>query len=157
MAKRPKLDGIELKLRTKNEFQIDRAQYIKLTGTDLPQRKSYLEKGSAVAKLAAKYGIETIELDRGYESTLSDFNTDAYRFIAGAVETVFPDVKACPYIMTGASDARYMSRVCSNCFRFLPFEIDHQQMESIHGIDENVFVKSLPGAVQFFKYVIKEA
>lgn len=40
------------------DFKIDRQEYIKLTGVDIPQKKSYAEKDSAVAKSAKKYGYE---------------------------------------------------------------------------------------------------
>jgi len=59
--------------------------------------------------------------------------------------------------MTGASDCRYLSRVCENCLRFTPFLIDQEQMESIHGLNENVDLSALAPAVDFYRYVISEA
>jgi carboxypeptidase PM20D1 len=58
--------------------------------------------------------------------------------------------------MNGATDSRYFNRVCKNCLRFVPFRIDNQQLNSVHGIDENVDIDTLPIAVDFYKYVIKE-
>ena len=40
--------------------------------------------------------------------------------------------------------------------RFVPFKIDKQQLDSVHGIDENVDISTLAPAVDFYKYVIKE-
>lgn len=110
----------------------------------------------AVTELAKKYDIETIVLDDGGESKITDFNGEQFKFIEKAVNTVFPQFKPVPYIMNGASDSRYFSRVCDNCLRFVPINIDNQQLNSVHGIDENVFIDSLPDAVDFYKYVIKE-
>ena len=73
-----------------------------------------------------------------------------------AVAKVFPSVRTSPYVMTGASDCRYMSRVSENCLRFAPFLIDGKQMESIHGINENVELSALAPAVDFYRYVIQE-
>ena len=59
--------------------------------------------------------------------------------------------------MNAASDSRYMSRVCDNCFRFAPFAINQEQLASVHGIDENLDVSALAPAVDFYKYIITEA
>lgn len=38
----------------------------------------------------------------------------------------------------GRIDSRYFDNISDNCFRFLPFLIDEQQLNSIHGVNENV-------------------
>ncbi len=116
-------------------------------------KKSSVE---AITALAKKYDIETVIVEDGMESGVSDFNGEQFKFIEKAVNTVFPEYKPVPYIMNGASDSRYFTRVCDNCLRFVPFKIDNQQYGSVHGIDENVNIDILPAAVDFYKYVIKE-
>jgi len=110
----------------------------------------------AITALAEKYGIETEVLDPGGASGLSDYRSPQFAYVESALNAVFPGVVAAPYIMTGCSDARFMSAVSDNVYRFLPFCIDEQQMESIHGIDENVGVDTLIPAADFFKYLITE-
>ncbi len=110
----------------------------------------------AITALAAKYDIETEVLKDGGESNLTDFNGEPFQFIEKAVHAVFPEFKPVPYIMNGASDSRYFARVCENCLRFVPFNINNQQYGSVHGIDENVDVDCLSAAVDFYRYVIKE-
>ena len=58
--------------------------------------------------------------------------------------------------MTGASDCRYMSLVSDTCLRFAPLHISDAQMDSIHGIDENVDLSALAPAVDFYKYILTE-
>jgi carboxypeptidase PM20D1 len=58
--------------------------------------------------------------------------------------------------MTGASDSRFLDRVCDQCIRFLPFKIDRQQLASIHGLDENVDMDSLSPAVDYYKFLMRE-
>ncbi len=111
----------------------------------------------AIKKLAKKYDIETVVLEPGFTSYLSDYHTDAFALVEKAISTVFPGVITSPYVMNGASDCRFMSRVSENCLRFAPFQISDDQMDSIHGLDENVDLKSLVPAVEFFKYIITEA
>ena len=50
-----------------------------------------------------------------------------------------------------------MSRVCDSCVRFAPFFMTDEQVESIHGINENIDVSALAPAVDFYKYIIREA
>lgn len=111
----------------------------------------------AVRKLAKKYDIEVQVLNPGFASALSSHESDAFRRVEEAVAAVFPGVKVSPYLMTGASDCRYMSRVSDNCLRFAPFRITQEQMDSIHGIDENVDLAALAGAVDFYRHILMEA
>lgn len=117
------------------------------------------EKSSvcAIKKLAEKFDVETVVLEPGLTSLLSDYNSKAFSFIEKAVQNVFNDVIPTPYVMNGASDCRYMSKVSENCFRFTPFLISKQQMDSVHGLDENIDIKALAPAVDFYKYIIMEA
>ena len=111
----------------------------------------------AIANLAKKYDIETIVTDDGIESDIADFKGEAFKFIEDAVNEIFPEYKPVPYIMNAASDSRYFNRVCDNCLRFVPFKINKQQLDSVHGIDENVDIETLAPAVDFYRYVITKA
>lgn len=110
-----------------------------------------------IKKLAKKFDIETVVLEPGFTSPLSVHNTDAFHLIEKAISAVFPGVITSPYVMTGASDCRFMSRVSDHCFRFAPFQITDKQLDSIHGIDENIDLNALAPAVDFFKYIMTEA
>lgn len=116
-------------------------------------RKSSIK---AIKKLAAKYGIETEVLDPGFKSKITDFNGEPFKLVERAVSETFPGVVSLPYILTGASDSRYFNRVSEHCIRFAPFLIDDKQLDSIHGVDENIDINTLGPAVDFYKYIIRE-
>ena len=110
---------------------------------------------SKLKPIADKYGIEIEILDPGFTSGISDFKGEGFKLVEQAVAEVFPDVdRSVPYILTGASDARYYDKVCKQCIRFLPFKIDDQQLAGMHGLNENINVDSLIPAVDFYKYFI---
>lgn len=111
----------------------------------------------AISRLAKKYDIETVVLSKGVDSPLSNYKSEVFALVEKAVSTVFPGVKTTPYVMTGASDCRYMSIISENCLRFTPFLIDDEQLENIHGVDENVDLSALAPAVDFYRYIITEA
>lgn len=112
---------------------------------------------AAVTKVAQKYDIDVEILDPGFESPISDFKSEGFRLIERAVTEIFPDVKTSPYVMTGASDARYFSRVSDCCLRFAPFRISDEQLAGIHGLNESVDLPALVPAVNFYKYILTES
>ena len=69
---------------------------------------------------------------------------------------MYPGVIVAPYAMTGGTDARFYTPVCENSIRFAPLEINEQQYQSIHGIDENINLSSLPVAVDFYKRIVRQ-
>ena len=111
----------------------------------------------AITRLAQQFDIETQVLDAGFDSPLSDHNSAPFALVERAVSAVFPGVKTSPYVMTGASDCRYMSRVSDHCLRFAPLAISQEQMDSIHGLNECVDLSALAPAVDFYRYIITEA
>ena len=56
MARKPNLSTIEEMFKKGKDFKLTRQAYIQKTGADIPQRKRYTEKDSAIAKMAQKYG-----------------------------------------------------------------------------------------------------
>ena len=111
----------------------------------------------AITELAKKYDVETEILHEGFDSPLSSHESSAFKLVQNAVGASFNGVRSAPYVMNAASDSRFMSRVCDNCLRFAPFVISDAQLASVHGIDENVDLDTLAPAVDFYRYVIKEA
>lgn len=118
--------------------------------------QGYESSLTAIRKRAEKYGLETEVLMPPIESGLADFQSEQFALIGEAVAAAYPGVASVPYIMTGGSDARFMSRVCDNCFRFVPYLISHEQMESIHGVNENVDVSTLAPGVDCYKYLMRK-
>ena len=116
--------------------------------------QGFADSLNAITALAGKYDIFVEVLDPAVDTSLSDFKSSQFKIIESAIEFAYDGVKAVPYIMTGCSDARFMANLTDNCFHFVPFIIDSQQLESIHGIDECVNVSTLENAVLFYKYLM---
>ncbi len=111
----------------------------------------------AIAPIADKYDIKIEVLEEGVESGIADYNSEFFALIEKAAKNTYPGLDAAvPYIMTGASDARFFDRICDNCYRFLPFLIDDEQLQSIHGVNENLFTDTLVPAVDYYKILMTE-
>ena len=55
-----------------------------------------------------------------------------------------------------AALSKSITEVCENVLRFAPIIMDKQQLNSVHGIDENIYIESLKRAVEFYFKFIKE-
>ena len=114
------------------------------------------ESIAILEKRAAKYDIETEVLYRGYPSPAVDFTAKPFKLVEQTVSEIYPDVTVTPYVMTGGTDARFFDDVCDNCIRFAPLKINKQQLGSIHGLNENIDIDTLPSAVDFYKSIVKK-
>ena len=108
-----------------------------------------------IEKRAKKYGL-TMEVLAATEYTVSaDLNGDAFRMLCRTVEETFPGCPVSPYVMTGATDARFYQEICDHVFRFAPVIYGPEQMKGMHGLNENIEISCLPDAVDFYRNLIR--
>ena len=107
---------------------------------------------NAVTEFAKKFGVEVNVLFKGLDAPISKW-PDAR--LSAAIESVFPGAKVKPYIMKGATDSLFYSKVCKNIYRFSPVKASEAQIASIHSNDENINIDSLKPAVETFKFLMK--
>jgi len=113
------------------------------------------ESNKMLNDLASKYNIE-MEFIKGNDfSKALDLNGEPYKMTINAIKKVFPTVGIMPYIVTGATDARFFDSVCDNCVRFTPLLFSKDQIKGIHGLNENLFISTLPKGVDYFKELIR--
>ena len=108
-------------------------------------------------KRAAKYGLETEIIYKDYPCPIVDYKSAQFELVEAAVGEVYGAIGTCPYPMTGGTDCKFYNEVTDHAVRFSPIYMTAQQLNSIHGIDENITVAALPQAVDFYKAVIKRA
>ncbi len=108
-----------------------------------------------LADIAKKYNIEQTLLQWSNPSPVLDLSGRAFQITEQAIAEVFPGSDCVPYVVTGATDARFYHEIADACVRFAPVLYDPQQLKSIHGINENVYTYALPPAVDYYKYIIK--
>ena len=106
-------------------------------------------------KRAAKYDIEMELIQGNPASDVLDVNSSAYRQIADLTAKMFPEATVSPFFSTGATDARFFREVTEHTVRFAPSVLNSQQYGSMHAVDENIGVDSIPRTVDFFREVIR--
>lgn len=113
------------------------------------------ESLAIITGLAEKYGLETEVIYQGYPSNSLDLEGEAFAITQRTIEHCFPGVGVLPYVVTGGTDARFYDGVCDSCVRFSPVNFGPEQMAGMHGLNENIEIGCLPGAVDYYKAIIK--
>ena len=113
------------------------------------------ESNAVIRAIAQKYDLEVTEIN-GYDALPPvSIESEAYHLAERAVRETFPGLPVCPYVMTGGTDARFYQEICDACIRFSPVIYGPEQMKGMHGLNENIDTCSLPGAVDFYKTLIR--
>lgn len=103
---------------------------------------------------AAKYGLEMSVQHANDYSTPVDIDGAAFQLVTDTVARTFPGLAGSPYVMTGATDAYHYQRICDAVVRFAPVIYGPEQMKGMHGVNENIEYRCLPGCVDFYKNLI---
>ena len=114
------------------------------------------ESNRVIRELAARYDLETEVLMANDACEPVRIDSPAYALVEKVIGEVFPGLPTCPYVMTGGTDARFYQKICDACIRFSPVIYGPEQMKGMHGINENIDICSLPGAVDYYKSLIRE-
>jgi len=122
-------------------------RYIPFQGKD--------ESNEIIKNIAKKYDIETEWITGNDPSHPLDLNGRPYQMTVECIKQIFPNIGIMPYVVTGGTDSRFYDPVCDNCVRFSPICTLPDQLATMHGIDENIFITTLPGAVDYYKALIK--
>jgi carboxypeptidase PM20D1 len=98
----------------------------------------------------------TVEvLEAGEPSPVSPIDDDAFRLITDTIEAVFPDAVATPYIMMGATDARFFTALCPRVYRYTPFRMSRAQRASLHSFDEHLGVEDLADGTRWYRLLLE--
>ena len=106
-------------------------------------------------ELAERYGLEMEILHSSDYTPPVDVKGAAFRQVEQVIGDTFPGLPVCPYVMTGATDSSFYQPICDSCIRFAPVVAGPEQMKGMHGLNETMGVDCLPGAVDFYKNLIR--
>lgn len=109
-----------------------------------------------ITKIAKKYDIETETILYNKMYPVTDYRGEQFKYVGEAIQKVFPGVDVCPNLLTAGTDAKLYTEICDNVMRFAPLYVTNKQLSTMHTIDENLNIDSLPLAVDFYKYIIKK-
>ncbi len=83
-------------------------------------------------------------------SPVSSTDTNSFLILKHTVRKVFDGVPVAPYLVMGATDARYYAPISDATYRFSPFKLTAEDLGRMHGIDERISVESYGKMIVFF-------
>ena len=89
-------------------------------------------------------------------SPFSSTSSDGWDVMVRSVQETFPGAAVAPWILTAATDSRYLMPFSGDVYGFAPFTVT-PDYAGIHGTDEAVRVIDAEGAVSFFCRLIRNA
>jgi len=86
-------------------------------------------------------GFEVVS--KGEDAPSSPLDGEGYRAICAALAALDPSILAVPYLSTGATDSAPLRMAGMQCYGILPFPMEQEDEDRMHGHDERVAVNSL--------------
>lgn len=99
--------------------------------------------------------FEPVEDGYWEASPVSETSAPPYKLLDLTIRKVFENVSVAPYLVLGATDARYYAEISDSVFRFCPFVLGKEDLQRMHGIDERLSVEGLGKMVQFFHELVR--
>jgi acetylornithine deacetylase/succinyl-diaminopimelate desuccinylase-like protein len=81
--------------------------------------------------------------ERGEDAPPSDFTSPMFTAIAESVKALAPDMVTVPYLSTGATDSARLRQLGMQAFGVLPFPMNQDDEDRMHGSDERIPLASL--------------
>lgn len=88
-------------------------------------------------------------------SPVSPADHPAFLALQIAIRQGYGDIPVAPFVSLGATDARYYATLCTNIYRFAPYVMDKELLETVHGCNERIASKMLVKMVQVYALIIQ--
>ena len=101
---------------------------------------------SVVSRLKVVVGDPLVDVtitDRGDDSPASDYHSPMFVAIRESAQALAPSLAVVPYLSTGATDSARLRNWGMQAFGLLPFPMDQNDEDRMHGTDERVPLESL--------------
>jgi len=87
--------------------------------------------------------VDAAITQRGEDAPASDFSSPMFTAIAETVKELAPEMVTVPYMSTGATDSARLRQLGMQAYGLLPFPMDQDDEDRMHGNDERIPLASL--------------
>jgi carboxypeptidase PM20D1 len=98
--------------------------------------------------------VESLSAFDTEPSAVSPTEAEAFQKLHRTIKACYPDVLVSPYLVLGATDARYYRHLSQNIYRFTPFQLDEEDMNRLHGTNERIRIATYHKMIQFYATLI---
>ena len=89
-----------------------------------------------------------VEIDKVYEPSESDPNSEFLMKIRNLTKKLYPDIPFIPTLATGFTDSRYFRAIGIQSYGFIPWFLTEEEISTIHGIDERISLQNLKEGIR---------
>eukprot|EP00033_Pygsuia_biforma_P002760 GCRY01003049.1.p1 GENE.GCRY01003049.1~~GCRY01003049.1.p1 ORF type:complete len:494 (+),score=103.56 GCRY01003049.1:79-1560(+) len=82
--------------------------------------------------------------------------TAQYRAVAAAAVAAYPGALPVPALMVAGTDTYNYRHLAKNIFRFLPFALTQEEIDTIHGVNESVRKEELVRGLVYYRTLLKD-
>jgi acetylornithine deacetylase/succinyl-diaminopimelate desuccinylase-like protein len=113
-----------------------------------------------IEELARELGIEIeMEILQYHPPSGSPVGTEFYRAIERALLAEFPEIEPVPFLLTGATDSRFLRELGATAYGFCPLSTEieiAERMKLVHGDNERIDIGSLELGTRVFARIAAE-
>ncbi|HEV7349978.1 M20 family peptidase [Telluribacter sp.] len=88
-------------------------------------------------------------------SPVSSPDAEAFQLLHRTIQSCYPQVLVTPYLVVGATDARYFRNVSDNVYRFTPYQLNDEDLKRIHGTNERIQADTFKEMIRFYTTLIR--
>lgn len=114
-----------------------------------------------------KERVANIIADDRIKTEVGEFSSEApessstssfgYQTINTTIKQIFPQAITTPNLVLGATDSRHYYALSSDVYRFIPFYLHEDNVNTFHGINERIPVEDFNNTVWFYIQLIRNA
>ncbi|MFO7637629.1 MAG: M20/M25/M40 family metallo-hydrolase, partial [Clostridia bacterium] len=117
--------------------------------------QSSMEVLDHIKKVLKPLNVKINPLKMNEPSAISSIDTAGYRTLSRSLEIIIPGIVPVPYLVLGGTDASRYESICTAVYRFSPYILDPELLQTIHGEDERISFENIDRCIGFYSDVIK--
>jgi carboxypeptidase PM20D1 len=90
-------------------------------------------------------------------SRISPTDSAAFQTLERTIRSIVPNAVVAPYLVVVVTDARHYGELSENVFRFLPLQLNSDDLKRMHGIDERVGISDYARAIRTYRQLVVNA
>ncbi|MPR32205.1 M20 family peptidase [Salmonirosea aquatica] len=101
--------------------------------------------------------VESLREFDSEPSPVSSPEAPPFQILSRTIKSCYPNVLITPYLVLGATDARYYRSLSPNIYRFTPYQLDEEDLKRPHGTNERIRTDTYKEMIRFYVTLLKNA
>lgn len=99
--------------------------------------------------------VKTLESFDTEPSPVSSPEAEPFQILNQTIKSCYPSALVTPYLVVGATDARYYRNLSENIYRFTPYQLDDNDLKAMHGTNERIQIDTYRQMIRFYVVLMR--